>query len=238
MFEPNRATLLSYTIEFAKKKCSFEPVFVKKSARFSRFVFIEQNFKLHNHLFTKVFISYLHMFIGFASRRAIRFLNVLFFTTNVAGCLVTSVPTYSDEPYCPPILVTDQTKPSFSHIVNIDIADPNATQSFSLMFRSCAVTKTFTSHIFLDENLRPDLIIPSGTEERSREFSMPYSTLLALGPGCHRVEWLISTRFQGGFASNSRIPEKPGDLAQAVWWLNIRNSSTPDVDPTLRSCPQ
>jgi len=77
----------------------------------------------------------------------------------------------------------------------------------------------------------------SGASTRGRRplsFNVPTAVLRE--PGCHRVELLVSERFQSPGPSNTgREPVVAGDLGTATWWIATQATEGDAVDMT--GCP-
>ena len=70
--------------------------------------------------------------------------------------------------------------------------------------------------------------------QRSLSFNVPTSFLRE--PGCHRVELLVSGRFQTpGALTTGREPIEAGDLGTATWWVATQGGEGEAVDMT--GCP-
>gem|GEM_PF-2482071 len=75
----------------------------------------------------------------------------------------------------------------------------------------------------------------SNRGQRPLSFSVPTSFLRE--PGCHRVELLVSARFQSPNPPllTGREPLEAGDLGHATWWVATQRSEGEAVDMT--GCP-
>ncbi len=172
-------------------------------------------------------------------RRARRLLATSLVTSSLAivgsmllpGCVVTTAPTFTDQPDCPPSFVPSEASPPINHPVQIDATDPSAKFVATVPLRSCAVTKTYDSHYFLDGQVFPNKIDPNGTDTRSTTITVPF---LNVAPGCHRIELLATTAFMAG---DLRTPQTQGDLAYIVWFIDVINGPS-GASSTLASCPQ
>lgn len=78
---------------------------------------------------------------------------------------------------------------------------------------------------------------PSGAADRRRRplsFDVPIRSLRE--PGCHRIELLVSQRFQPRTSDTTgREPLVTGDLGTATWWVATQASEGDPVDMT--GCP-
>jgi hypothetical protein len=81
-----------------------------------------------------------------------------------------------------------------------------------------------------------DFLPPVSTTSAQRgrrplSFNVPTAALRE--PGCHRVELLVSERFQSG--ASGREPVVAGDLGTATWWVATQATEGEPVDMT--GCP-
>jgi hypothetical protein len=137
------------------------------------------------------------------------------------SCVVTSAPTFETQTDCFPVLVTSETIPPANRFVHIDARStapqPANDVRFSATIQSCAVSKTFTAAVFLDDRFVAFQVLPTGDTRRKAEFILAARDLSRLVSGCHRVEMLISTSFLSDF----RSPQQADDLTQTTWWVDL-----------------
>lgn len=109
----------------------------------------------------------------------------------------------------------------------VEIRDPNINQALHYQ-----VFVDPQPGLAVPEKQSPPVIEGIGEVVRPWEFALDLD-LFAVAGRCHKVELLVSSAF--GFGSAYRDPVEPGDLAQAVWWVE----STDDIDTTadLSTCP-
>ena len=148
------------------------------------------------------------------------------------GCVVTTAPTFTDQPDCPPSFVPNEAIPAVNKPVTIDATDPTAEFVATVPLRSCAITKVYDSRYFLDGNIyKFSAIDPTGDTVRSTTIRVPF---LNVAPGCHRIELLATTAFLAG---EDRTPQTQGDLAYIVWFVDVIDGAG-GASSTLASCPQ
>ncbi len=148
------------------------------------------------------------------------------------GCVVTTAPSYNDQPDCPPSFIPSEADPPVNVPKTIFANDPTAEFVGTVALRSCAVTKTYAARYFLDGNIfKFGVIDPTGDTTRSTTFHVPF---LNVAPGCHRVELLATTAF---LATEFRTPQTQGDLAYIVWFVDVKDGAS-GSSSTLASCPQ
>ncbi len=160
------------------------------------------------------------------------------------GCLVTDEIEIPEEPFCPPSIVSPPAADNpLDEIVRVNLGAGEVDagtpeETFEVTVRDCNHGETLTAHVFLDA--RPDFgvpglvdiepIEPTGGLERTYEFRIGHNQFVALGGAtCHKVELLVSGEFSG-----LREPERPGDIATAVWWASVTDDGN---EPSLASCP-
>lgn len=70
-------------------------------------------------------------------------------------------------------------------------------------------------------------------DRRSRPVTLPVPVGAVREPGCHRIELLVSERFQSPSAeATGREPLAEGDLGTAVWWVATQATEGDAVDMT------
>ncbi|MDH5492232.1 MAG: hypothetical protein OEY14_09785 [Myxococcales bacterium] len=74
----------------------------------------------------------------------------------------------------------------------------------------------------------------AATGELTRHVELTVDLTRLSPPGrCHKLELLVSAAFDS--RSRIREPLEPGDLAQAVWWVEVTDDTNPTVD--ISTCP-
>jgi hypothetical protein len=143
---------------------------------------------------------------------------------------VTTAPSYNEQPDCPPSFLADEASPSIRQPEHINANDPTASFTATVPLHSCAVTKKYEARWFLDNEVHFTTVFPTGDAVRSTSLNVPF---LNVAPGCHRVEFLVTTHFLSG---DPRAPETAGDLADIVWFVDVTDG-TGGSSSTLASCP-
>jgi hypothetical protein len=131
------------------------------------------------------------------------------------SCLVVSDPDFRGQEDCIPFFVTQQASPALTAKTLILASSASALEfRGDVPMRSCALTKTYEMHVFLDDDWkRLDTVPPTGEEERNVTALVDISRAK---PGCHQVEVLLSTRFS---SADPKAPERANDLAYLTWWF-------------------
>lgn len=164
-----------------------------------------------------------------------------------ADCLVIDTIDFEPEENIPASISSapsaTQEGTSLSQIVTIELDADDSTPTekrFPVVVRDANRRQNLVWQVFL--NFKPDFPQPAigGDQlpatsdqsiERSLVYTLPFSRLQ--GPGCYRLELLVSSLFVQRFPF--REPETPDDLAIAVWWLYVSDEQQPTVD--FRTCP-
>lgn len=153
--------------------------------------------------------------------RLVRRLLALTAVSNVlGGCLVVSDPDFRGQDECVPFFLAHEADPSTPgpHLRPESATDPAEFRA-TVPMRSCALTRDYRAHVFVDNTLRViQRIPPTGNELRD------VSILVNIGeesPGCHRVSVYVSTNF-----ADFTTPDRPGDVAKIDWlFYNDQNST-------------
>ena len=174
----------------------------------------------------------------------------LFSSFTSMSCLILDPPEPPQEVNYPPSIASaasanDLTIPTpLDQIVQIQVDDERRRGTTEIVFpveiRDPNVDQPLHYQVFVDpqpslavpEKQSPPVIDGTGEVVRPWEFTLDLD-LFAVAGRCHKVELLVSSAF--GFGSAYRDPVVPGDLAQAVWWVE----STDDLNTTadLSTCP-
>lgn len=117
---------------------------------------------------------------------------------------------------------------------DVVVRDPDVAQQLSYKVY-VDFQRTVNEGAVIAEFLPPISRTLSNRGQRPLSFSVPTSFLRE--PGCHRVELLVSERFQSPSAPllTGREPVEPGDLGHATWWVATQRSEGEAVDMT--GCP-
>ena len=76
----------------------------------------------------------------------------------------------------------------------------------------------------------------TGSNRRERRLSIDVPIRALREPGCHRIELLVSERFQSRTAdATGREPLVEGDLGTGTWWVATQATAGDEVDMT--GCP-
>jgi len=159
-------------------------------------------------------------------RRLVRTLLAIAVVPVLGSCVVASDPDFQGQDQCVPFFLEHEADPSTSVFSRLtETTAGSDVFRATVPMRSCALTKEYELHVFVDNNPRAlTKIFP--TERELRDVSIVVDiTPERDNPGCHRVEALVSTNFQ-----NFRDPVRSGDLAKIVWWF----SNNPDA--SLAGC--
>lgn len=172
----------------------------------------------------------------------------------MTGCLVTDERTFPEEVSCPPSLVTPSgANHPLNQIVDIvldempvgdDAGVPtSATTTFDLQVRDCNENQELRWQAFLDFNpnfssqrslpFADGRLIANGSETRTLQVTLDHAQVAENAPACHKVEVLVSGRFD--FGTRTREPLEPGDLGVAVFWLGVKNTASDVVN--MEACP-
>lgn len=138
------------------------------------------------------------------------------------GCLALSEPDFRGQDECVPFFLTLGADPPLLNRTPIEKAE----FSGSVQMRTCALTKDYVAHVFLDGV--PVLftsVPPTGVELRTVPVLVDISRS---SPGCHIVELYVSSKFKDG--TDFTKPERRDDIAYILW--TFVNSS----DATVASC--
>ncbi len=128
------------------------------------------------------------------------------------GCVVVSDPDIRGQDTCVPFFLTHEADPSTSgaHRRPESSTDPAEFRA-SVPMSSCALTRDYETHVFVDDELVDiSKIPPTGGELRTASVLVDISGLT----GCHRIELFVSTNF-----ADFKSPERPGDVAKITWTI-------------------
>jgi hypothetical protein len=158
-----------------------------------------------------------------SSGRRLRGALAIAFALGVAApaleaCVVTTSPTFTDQPSCPPAFVASEATPSpnVPFVIDSSLASPSFEASVPL--RTCAITKRFQVNTFLDGVVTTGASDPTGAEERPTTVRQSF---LGVAPGCHLVEVFASSAFD---PPTSRNPATAGDVAYVWWYVSVPNA--------------
>lgn len=146
---------------------------------------------------------------------------------SLQACIVTTSPTFTDQPSCPPAFVASEATPAVNLPVVIDPTLTSPSFEASVPLRTCALTKRFQVNTFLDGVVTAGTSDPTGGEERPTTVRQSF---LGVAPGCHLVEVFASTAFD---PPNSRNPATAGDVAYVWWYVSVPNADGSHADLSL-----
>lgn len=145
------------------------------------------------------------------------------------GCIVTSTPTFTEGADCPPYFLANDAIPPTSKVTVIDLTSTSPSFTAKVPLRSCALTKTFEAHLFLDGLQLPSFAFQeNGTDQRIQSITIPIDANVQ--GGCHLVELFVSSAFAPG---QPRVPLVQTDLAFASWLIDVPGSG----DHAVADCP-
>ena len=180
-------------------------------------------------------------------------------TLVLTGCLAQDLE-YNAPANWPPAIETPDTTGSGSSVRRLDQivriradqlsgggdAGPITSLRFDVVVRDPDVVQELAYKVYVDfqRNVNEGAVIAeflppisrslSNRGQRSLSFNVPTSFLRE--PGCHRVELLVSGRFQSpGSLTTGREPIEAGDIGSATWWVATQRSEGEAVDMT--GCP-
>lgn len=131
------------------------------------------------------------------------------------ACVVTTSPSFTDQPACPPSFVATEATPTVNVPFVIDTSAASPSFEATVPLRSCAITKKFQVNYFLDGVATSGTVDPNGAEDRPTTVRQSF---LGVAPGCHLVEVFASSAFD---APASRNPVTPGDVAYVWWYVSV-----------------
>jgi hypothetical protein len=157
--------------------------------------------------------------------------------TTASGCLITDDLDIPEETNFPPSIVSDRAADPALPIEEIVVLRLDEVESltFPVIVRDPNIEEPLEWLVLLNfvDGASPQLldggnIAPSGSIERQFDFTLDGADLSRLTPGeCHKIELRVSRAFQGGF--DFYLPEEPGDLDVAVWWIDSVDESSPTL---------